>query len=551
MSEVREIVKKIYEDMGLYGIDFSEDSVISKLFINVIEEIYKEYISSNGIPKGIPEVPIRLSDETNIDKLLSICENNRINIYGSEHESEGTISIIFTKKNEFFLPSGSIFYSGENEFLTTENISITESSYCNYAPGLYSLNNIVVSNKNGMIAEKNTIYSKISYKNLYSIFNERITPRTRILGINDIKSIIKSNISNGLKSIIMQKFNSVQVDIVSSGDPLMQRDMMYIAYPYNLNHIKSSNFLGKVRGDEETNKNIAYKVILDKDEIDDEIDIVNLGDEFNQDQYLNINSKVGGYVSISTDDIVNADFNGDENKIGVSSNLISSSSIGADYILVKEPTKFSEGDQIYIRDNTTNKVVSYCVIKAIEERELDITFSGNNTLLISCDITKIVFPRKIIVGKSDSGQFTNIYIKEMTYTNGLTTVTIEPIVPNGITKALIPSLYLYRSLSVDLNPYTKYTIEVPLHDGTSISGSWIKSESGMDIGYYKEETSVIVSNGELAIGNVIENSNDNPISSYIIKYGKSRFAKNILKCLEYDSNLISEEDNNETEESLF
>ena len=75
---VRSIAKKIYEDINLSGIDTSEDSVISKLFINVIQDIYDQYIAN------IPNQQASLADEIDIDRLNSLCENNGISLFDNQ-----------------------------------------------------------------------------------------------------------------------------------------------------------------------------------------------------------------------------------------------------------------------------------------------------------------------------------------------------------------------------------------------------------------------------------------------------------------------------------
>jgi hypothetical protein len=400
--DIKGIIEQIFrEDAALSHLDVSEGTNLHDLVVLPLV-----YLIENKLSGGVFDAEANKLDLGNIDSLTKedverIGKNQFVDIV-RDSISRGEVRLYLTSPEAIEISSGTRFYAGKVEFISSYDVGINASDYGREGI-LYVSPPIMVENSGGEAIAENALGSMDSPPDtLVEIKHLAITNGMAPVTASQLYSAIKGSIIaklylNGysISRLIHEKYkNAIRVEVAGAGDAEMTRDIVYnYVSPNNIiNAI--SDFSGKIRGYIETdsihvyNSNKAFRLYATEGELS--AISGDAGIELTQKQYLSILEENTGYITITTKSILEEGFE-QSSEMGGELAYITATAIAADTTLTVDDITGLEAGQVikiisYDSDGNKSGIVVN-VIKSIDQSTTTVELYSNIGIGIAHDTT--------------------------------------------------------------------------------------------------------------------------------------------------------------------
>ena len=526
---IREYIRNKYAATpGLENYDLSVGTNIYDLVIRPLGEIFEDALSKDEIHTTTDMRSWASLADLPLDTLRNMSMAKGIEP-AAKTDASTNITLHFSSPVDWTIPAGAELGAGDYRYYTRESITITKDVLNNNldnASRLYIYGNIYVYSPDGHNSGANTIgYIDNAPAELVKITHPAITngiyDDTAASLVNKIKRrelAITGTNANSLVALVNLYYPGMDAFVVSPGQDLMQRDIVYNVVRGIVSPVLESNFYGKIRRNNVHINSQAYLVSVPEDVISnaytpDEID------EFTQGQYLSIVEAADSTLYFSTDNVLNETFTQSSERIGNSSPLLATGAVPTRYLYVEDTDYFSSGDAINITDRISLQPTQNGIVDTIETYTASATYnSSGKTLTVSGSTIGdvLVYGCKILITKS-SVEYVG-YFSSM-IGDVITLISAPARLTSGTVTMTVKRVAIYSNISIPYTSFVNMYADVINSEGLYIGPGWIKSEHGMPIGIFFSENEACVIDGELVLGARFSETQVNAIKQVFLRYG--------------------------------
>ncbi len=535
--DIVEFIRETFaEDETLKNYDIREGSNIYELLIVPLVYILTTKMSLDVIDTEKDALNLSNYSNMTVDQIKRLASNFLVT-EGKSNETTGMITLYFTEPISWEIAAGNKLYSGNKEFEFTDNVILsTNANVYTVIDGYFTIGNIRVKNTRGESIAENTLGQvDDAPAELVKIVHEAMTSGTSDYTVSEYYNLIRNSINSrnmmsksGIELSIRENFRGLRnIDIVGAGDNEMVRDLLYNTIIANGEYNRTSNFVGKLKGNIAAVPNKAFYLFRQSGELSNAIESAD-GEEFNQYQYNKISFEDTDLIEISTDNILNETFTQSSEVIGEIENVLNDIGLTDTIIHMNSYSGFEEGNTINIIDPTEAESTRVNIIKSITSASHTgvETDKDNEYIIIPGDQTaKMKAGMKLTLSDAgaDDGEHTVISVG---YDEGEdeTTITVASITEDN-TGCSVTYTYIevYNNINGTYLAANGCYIENVIGEGFNIGNGWIKSEHGLSVGSYLDKKEVMVVDGELVLGTISSAYSGNIVAEMIIRAGVQKF----------------------------